>query len=177
MRSGPSVVSDSFWPYGLQPTRILCPWDSSGKNTGVGCHALLQGISPTQGLNQSLLCLLHCRQILLPFTTVITSTSHKSNGNWKIIRQFSHSVMSSSLWPHGLWPAKLLCPWDSSGKNTGVGCYTLLQGIFPTQGWNPGLLHLLHWRVGSLPLAPPEKPTILLTPYVVSSQSPLCLQF
>ena len=35
------------------------------------------------------------------------------------------------------------------GKNTGVGCHFLLQGIFPTQGWNP---HLLHWQVGSLPL-------------------------
>ena len=40
---------------------IDCPWDSSGKNTGVGNHSLLQGIFPTQGLN---LGLLHCRQIL-----------------------------------------------------------------------------------------------------------------
>ena len=37
-----SVVSDSVWPHGLQPTRLLCPWDSPGKNTGVGCHFLLQ---------------------------------------------------------------------------------------------------------------------------------------
>ena len=35
----------------------------------------------------------------------------------------------------------LLCPWDSPGKNTGVGCHALLQGIFLTQGSNPGLLH------------------------------------
>ena len=53
-----SVVSDSVWPYGLQPARILCPWDSPGKSTGVGCHALLQGIFMTQGLNLCLLCLL-----------------------------------------------------------------------------------------------------------------------
>ena len=33
------------------------------------------------------------------------------------------------------------CPWNSPGKNTGVGCHSLLQGIFPTQGLNPGLLH------------------------------------
>ena len=46
---------------GLQPARLLCPWDSPGKNTGVGCHALLQRLFPTQGLNQRLLCLLHCR--------------------------------------------------------------------------------------------------------------------
>ena len=44
-------MSDSLWPHGLQPTRLLCPWDSPGKNTGVGCHALRQGIFPTQGLN------------------------------------------------------------------------------------------------------------------------------
>ena len=44
---------------------------------------------------------------------------------------------------------------DSPGNNTGVGCYALLQGIFPTQGSNLHLLHLLHWQVGSLPPAPP----------------------
>ena len=37
-----SVVSDSVQPYGLKPARLLCPWDSPGKNTGVGCHFLLQ---------------------------------------------------------------------------------------------------------------------------------------
>ena len=37
---GASVVSDSVWPHGRQPTRPLCPWDSPGKNTGVGCHCL-----------------------------------------------------------------------------------------------------------------------------------------
>ena len=48
-------------PWTVQPARLLCPWNSSGKNTGVGCHFLLQGIFPTQGLNT---CLLHCRQVL-----------------------------------------------------------------------------------------------------------------
>ena len=47
---------------------------------------------------------------------------------------------------------------DSPGKNTGVGCHALPQGIFRTQGSNPGLLHLLHWQVGSLPPALPGKP-------------------
>ena len=45
---------------------------------------------------------------------------------------------------------RLLCSWDSPGKNTGVGCHCLLQGIFLTQGSNP---HLLHWQTDSLPLA------------------------
>ena len=51
----------------------------------------------------------------------------------------SRSVVSNSLRPHGLLPARLPCPWDSPGKNTGVGCHALLQGIFPAQGLNPGL--------------------------------------
>ena len=44
------------------------------------------------------------------------------------------------------------------GKNTGVGCHAGLQGIFPAQGLSPGLLCLLRWQVGSLPLAPRGKP-------------------
>ena len=46
-----SVLSDSSQPHGLEPSRLLCPWDFPGKNTGVGCHFLLQGIFLTQGLN------------------------------------------------------------------------------------------------------------------------------
>ena len=52
---------------------------------------------------------------------------------------------------HGLWPTRLLCPWDFPGKNTGVGCRFLLQGS------NPCLLHLLHWQVDSLLSEPSEK--------------------
>ena len=54
---------------------------------------------------------------------------------WK----WSRSVMSDCLRPHGLWPTRLLCPWDFPGKNAGVGCHFLFQEIFPTQGLNPGL--------------------------------------
>ena len=42
-------------PHGLQPSRLLCPWGFPGKDTGRGCHALLLGIFPTQGLNSCLL--------------------------------------------------------------------------------------------------------------------------
>ena len=51
------------------------------------------------------------------------------------------SVVSDSLWSHGLYPSRLPCPWNFPGKNTGVGCRFLLQGIFLTQWSNPGLLH------------------------------------
>ena len=56
-----SVVFDSWRPHGLQPVRLLCPWNSPGENPGVGSHLLLQGIFPTQGSNPGLL---HCRQTL-----------------------------------------------------------------------------------------------------------------
>ena len=63
------------------------------------------------------------------------------------------SVVSNSLWPHGLLPTRLLCPWNFPGKNTGMGCHFLLQGIFLTQGSNLCLLHFLHWQADSLPLS------------------------
>ena len=56
---------------------------------------------------------------------------------WESVRC---SVVSNFLQPHKLWLAKLFCPWDFPVENTGVGSYSL-QGIFPTQGSNPGLLH------------------------------------
>ena len=115
--------------HGLQPTRLLCPWHS-GKNIGVGYHFLLQGIFPTQGLN---LHFLHRQADSLPLRHLRSPSERASS--------VSHSVVSDSLQPHGLWPSRLLCPWDSPGKDTGVGCHSLLQWIFPTQGSNLGLLH------------------------------------
>ena len=55
---------------------------------------------------------------------------------WFLWESESHSVVSDSLWPHGLYN-----PWTSPGRNSGVGSLSLLQGIFPTQGLNPGLPH------------------------------------
>ena len=83
----------------------------------------------------------------------------RRNGAWRetgrgqlsqVIVTVLCSVVSDSLQPPGLQPTRPLCPWDSPGKNTGVGCHALLQSIFPTQGWNSSLIHLLHWRAGSL---------------------------
>ena len=65
-----------LWPHGLQPARLLCPWDSPSKNTGVGCHFLLQGIFLTQGLN---LGLPHCRQMLY-------CLSHQGRSDFKLER-------------------------------------------------------------------------------------------
>ena len=63
-------------------------------------------------------------------------------------------IVSNSLWPHGLQPTRLLYPYDFLGKNPMLGCHSLLQGIFLTQGLNP---HLLCWQAGSLPSEPPGK--------------------
>ena len=57
------------------------------------------------------------------------------------------SALSNPLRLHGLRPTRLHCPWNFPGKNTGMGCHFLLQGIFPAQG---SILHLLHWQADSL---------------------------
>ena len=59
-----------------------------------------------------------------------------SSGEPETLYAISRSVVSDSSWSHGLYPTKLLCPWDSPGKNTGAGSHSLLQRIFPTQGSN-----------------------------------------
>ena len=66
---------------------------------------------------------------------------------------------------------RLLCPWDFPGKNTGVGCYFLHQGIFLTQGSN---LCLLLWQADSLPSEPPGKP-IFVSAAAAAKSLQLCL--
>ena len=61
----------------------------------------------------------------------------------------------SLVYPNGLSPIMLICPWDFPGKNTGVGCHFLLQGIFPTKGSNN---YLLHWQAVSLSRSQTERP-------------------
>ena len=68
-----------------------------------------------------------------------------------------NSVVSDSLWPMDCNLPGSSDHGDSPGKNTGVSCHDLLQGIFPTQGSNLCLSCLLHWQVGSLPLELPGK--------------------
>ena len=53
----------------------------------------------------------------------------------------NRSVLSGCLLSHGLEPSRLLCPWDSPGRNRDVGTHSILQGIFPTQGSSPHLSH------------------------------------
>ena len=72
---------------------------------------------------------------------VVLPTEQRSRDVSQLALCVSRSVVSDSLQTHGLQPATLLCPWDFPGKNTEVGCHSLLQRIFLTQGLTPGLLH------------------------------------
>ena len=168
-------MSDSVRPNGRQPTRLLRPWDSPGKNTGVGCHFLLQcmKVESESEVTQSYPTLrnpMDCRppgssvhgifqaRVLewgaIAFSAWYPRGFQKSslmemrtdmNGSPLTVYVCVHSVVSDSLQTHGLYPARLLCPWNFPGKNSGVGCHCLLQGIFPTQGSNLHLLCLLCW--------------------------------
>ena len=98
--------------------RLLSPWDFPGKSAGVDCRFLLQKIFPTEGSN------------LGPPVLHADSLPVEPQGKPKTDSATPWTnIPGSSV--HG----------DSSGKNAGVGCHALLQGIFPTQGLNPGLPH------------------------------------
>ena len=121
-----SVVSNSVRPHRRQPTRLPRPWDSPGKNTGVGCHCLLQCMKVKS--ESEVVKSLSCVQLLVtPWTAEHFRCSPETIATFLI-----SYVHAKSL--------RLLCPRDSPGKNTRVGCHSLLQGIFPTQESNPHLL-------------------------------------
>ena len=79
-----------------------------------------------------------------------------------------------TLWTVAPPAPRLLCPWDRPGKNTGMACHFLLQGIFPKQGSNLCLLCLLLWQVDSLPLSHPGSPPfqryVLLSVFSINVQ-------
>ena len=78
-------MSDSLQPYGLEPARLLYPWDSPGKNTEVGCHALLQGIFLTQGLSSCLMS----PALLSGFFTTSATWEAQPNTYYTKIKRFS----------------------------------------------------------------------------------------
>ena len=109
--------------------------DSPGKNTGMSCHGLLQGIFPTQGPSPGLP---HRRRILHHLSHQGSPSTTAASSKLVCVTWL---VLSNSLRPRGLQLIRLLCPWNSPRKNTGVGCHFFLQGICPTQGSNLALLH------------------------------------
>ena len=91
----------------------------------------------------STVCFCNFNKMLKP---VFADPSSFSSALWVPVLCWVAFVVSESLQPHGPQPTRLLCQWDSPGKNAGVGCHFLLQGIFPTQGSKPCLVHRLHCR-------------------------------
>ena len=99
---------------------------------------------------------------LVKLTTIFLLLKEKSES-------ISCSVVPNSLRFYGLQPIRLPCPWNSPGKNTGVGCHFLLQRIFLTQGLNHGCLHCK--PSDSLPSEPPGKAILLENIYTGQSQT------
>ena len=105
--------------------------------------------------------------------------------------------MPHSWRPHRQEPTRLVCPWDSPGKNAGVGCQALLRGSLRTQGLSLHLSRPLRWQTGPLPLVPPGRPKmppgateclegkgvtlrrvrLFVTPWTVARQAPLSMEF
>ena len=92
-----SVVSDSLRPNGLQPTRLLCPWDSPGKNTRVGFHALLQGTFPVHKVNPGGLSLL--RSQILYSWQLLESPAEAVSASWEI---YLLALLANVLQSHSL---------------------------------------------------------------------------
>ena len=78
-----------------------------------------------------------CLVSVLTLISCMTLGSHSASLGFSFLITLGCSVVSNSFPPQGLQPARLLCPWNSPGKNTSVGSHSLLQRIFPTQGSNP----------------------------------------
>ena len=113
-------------PMDCSPPGSSVHGDSPGKNTGVGCHALLQGIFPTQGSELCLLCFLYWQTGSLPLVPP-----------GKPKRKWSFSVVSDSLRPHGLQATRLLFPWGFSRKEYWSGLLCSPPGDLPNPGIEP----------------------------------------
>ena len=126
--------------------KVCQPWSKSKIHYLPSTSHCLSLIEPKNYLLDAVI-----RNLWLPKQKKFSARRQKSTskfilGEWREISQHACSVVSDSLQSHGLWPARLLCPWDFPGKNTGVDCYFLFQATFLTQVWNPRLLGLLNCR-------------------------------
>ena len=85
----------------MEPTRLLCPWDPPGKNTGMGCHVLLQGIFPTQGSTLYLLCLRTGRRVLYHRPRVTTNCKSRELKTFTVYSNFmspAYLITSHRKW-------------------------------------------------------------------------------
>ena len=142
------LCPDSLRPHGRQPPRFLCPWNFPEKNTGVGCCFLIQRMFLTQGWNP---CMSPASPEpagrLIPSSLSCLGSLYTDRQTHTHMHTYTHvCVLSRPAASNSLWPVDC-CPPGSSIRGIPQvrilqwGCHFLLQGIFPTQGSNPGLLH------------------------------------
>ena len=125
------VVSDSVRPHRRQPTRLPRPWDSPGKNTGVGCHFLLQCMKVKSESEATQSCpTLRDSMDCSPPGSSIHGIFQARVLEWGAMLVLNRVQLFATPWT--VAPLK----WDFPGKNTGVGWHFLLQEIFLTQGLN-----------------------------------------
>ena len=89
---------------------------------------------------------------------MISQVSELSHFSWVHPLATPWTVVTKSCLTLCQSSSRLLCSWDSLGQNAGVGCHAFPWGILPTQRSSPCFLHLLHWQVHSLSLAPHGRP-------------------
>ena len=129
---GHSVMSNSLWPHGLQPTRLLCPWNSPGKNNGVGCHFLLQCMKVKSESEVAQSCLTLCDPMgcSLPGSSVHEIFQARVM-EWGAIAfsesnvlglKFSVLLLYSTSWRRQWQPTSVLLPGKSHGWRSLVGC-------------------------------------------------------
>ena len=119
-----------------------------------GCIMSVSAGSTTRGEKTVCLQFLLLLEFSSSFPARALPSMGSSNSTHSEIQQDSLAFTRSTLRPCGLKPTRLRRPWDFPGKSTGVGCHFLLQGIFLTQGSNPGPLH---YRQTLLPSEQPGK--------------------
>ena len=86
------TMSNSLQPYGLQRARLLCPWDSPGKNSGVGCHAFLQGSSQPRGWIRVSYVSSIGRQVLYVYDACVLSHVQLFAAPWTVASQAALSM-------------------------------------------------------------------------------------
>ena len=155
-------------PHRRQPTRLPRPWDSPGKNTGVGCHFLLRcmKVKSESEVAQSCPTLRDPMDCSLPGSS-IPGIFQARVLEWVAIA-FS-SVMSNSLQRYGLYLPGSSVHGILQARTLERVAMISSRELFPTQGWNTCLLCLLHWQASSLPLTPPGRPQNMKLPSLLSS--------
>ena len=130
-------------PHRQQLTRLPHPWDSPGKNTGVGCHFLLQSMKVKSESEVTQSCpTLHDPMDCSPPGSSVHGILQARVLEWVAIafselccsnqqgKSESHSVVFDSLQPHGLYS-----PWNYPGQNTGVGTFPFFRGSSQPRDW------------------------------------------